>query len=232
MLDVWKSPSKLWHPRTMSKSPHDSRLVSVNQLLLGSTSPFRRKLLEASGVAFGAAAPNVDEAAISADRAETLAMARAIAKARAVAAAHPGALVIGGDQVLGLDGKTFDKAQTAGEARERLRLFAGRTHHLHSAVALAYGDRLVHEELVSVAMPMRRLSEAELDAYVATGEWRGSVGCYQYEHRGVHLFSGVRGDQSAIVGLPLQELLAALRALGLDALVKPEPPWTIRLPLS
>jgi septum formation protein len=76
---------------------------------------------------------------------------------------------------------------------------------------------------------MRPLGDAAIEAYLATGEWQGSVGCYQYEHRGVQLFEGVRGDQSAIVGLPLQELCAALRRLGLDVLEDPRGPWTLRL---
>lgn len=211
----------------MSKSPHDSRSLLVKQLILGSTSPFRRKLLEASGLVFTCAAPAVDEAAIQADDPQALARARARAKALAVAGQHPGALVIGGDQVLGLDGQTFDKVTTPEAALARLRQLAGRTHALHSALALAYGESLVAEELVSVAMPMRPLSEAALKAYVATGEWQGSVGCYQFEHRGVQLFTGVHGDQSAIVGLPLQELFAVLRQLGIDPLLNPQPPWTV-----
>lgn len=211
------------------KPPHHNRTFIVKQLILGSTSPFRRKLLESAGLVFATAAPDVDEAKITAGDAKALAQARADAKALAVAAKHPDALVIGADQVLGLDGRSFDKVTTAVEARARLRLLAGRTHHLHAALSLAFGQELVHRQIVSVAMPMRALCDAELDAYIASGEWQGSVGCYQYEHRGVHLFSGVQGDQSAIVGLPMQELLDGLRQLGVDTLVQPEPPWQIRV---
>ena len=153
----------------MANSPHQPRSVTVKQLILGSTSPFRRKLLEASGLVFGTAAPQVDESAIVAERAEVLAQARSAAKARAVATQFPECLVIGGDQVLGLEGQSFDKVTTAEAARTRLRQLAGRTHHLHSALTLAYGDTIIWEQLVSVAMPMRALTESELQAYVATG---------------------------------------------------------------
>lgn len=215
------------------KPPHHNRTLTVKQLILGSTSPFRRKLLEAAGLVFATAAPAVDEATITAADAKALAQSRADAKALAVAALQPTALVIGADQVLGLDGRSFDKVTTPEAARNRLRLLAGRTHHLHAALSLAMGSELLHRQVVSVAMPMRDLSESELDAYIASGEWQGSVGCYQYEHRGVHLFVGVQGDQSAIVGLPMQELLAALRQLGIDTLVQAKPPWQLSLaPLS
>jgi septum formation protein len=76
---------------------------------------------------------------------------------------------------------------------------------------------------------MRPLTPAELDAYIATGEWRGSVGCYQFENRGAHLFESVNADHSAIVGLPLQLLLRELRRLGINALVQPHGPWTLSL---
>jgi septum formation protein len=82
-------------------------------------------------------------------------------------------------------------------------------------------------QVVDVPMPMRPLSAADIEAYLLTQEWRGSVGCYQYENRGVHLFDGVAKDQSTIVGLPLQELLRALRDLGVDLLRQPQPPWRL-----
>ena len=163
-----------------------------------------------------------------------MASLRSEAKALATAALHPEALVIGADQVLGLDGRGFDKVHSAAAARQRLALLSGRTHHLHSGLALALGPaagrpaRLLASRVVDTAMPMRRLTDAELDAYVATGEWQGSVGCYQFENRGVHLFQGIEcGEHSAIVGLPLTVLLSELRALGVDTLVNPTGPWEL-----
>lgn len=212
-------------------SHHISRLT-VKQLVLGSTSPFRRALLQAAGVELGVQAPGVDETAIQAPDAAALARARARAKASAVAVARPECLVIGADQVLGLEGKSFDKAASAAEAVQRLTQLSGKTHYLYSAFCLAWAapgqsPRILCEDMVPVAMPMRALSEAAIAAYVATGEWQGSVGCYQYENRGVHLFNEVAAEHSAIVGLPLTALFGQLRRLGIDLLQAPHPPWTI-----
>src|SRR5690606_9894419 len=89
------------------------------------------------------------------------------------------------------------------------------------------GGRVLVAEVIDVPMRMRALTEAEIDAYVATGEWQGSVGCYQYEHRGAHLFDGPGADQSTIVGLPLYRLLTLLRELGVNGLTSPAGPWTL-----
>jgi septum formation protein len=165
-----------------------------------------------------------------------LAAARARAKAEAVAAAAGGALVIGCDQVLELSGTAFDKVSTAAAAAARLRLMAGRTHYLHSAYCLywrapeapgAVGALLLQERLLSTPMPMRPLSDAEIDAYVATGEWRGSVGCYQFENQGAQLFEAVSADQPTIVGLPVQDLCRELRRLGINPLLAPRGPWRL-----
>lgn len=134
--------------------------------------------------------------------------------------AAAGSLVIGADQVLSLDGYVFDKALSAEEAFQRLRQFEGRTHFLHSAFCLIAVDegrdiKTVYEEVVDVPMTMRRLSHEEILAYVATGEWEGCVGCYRIEGRGVQLFERIGGDHSAIIGLPLTQLYAAMRQLKL-----------------
>jgi septum formation protein len=135
--------------------------------------------------------------------------------------------------VLGCEGRAYDKARDAAEAREHLQSLAGRTHVLHSAVALALAPAgggapsLLEEFVVDIAMPMRALTPTQLDAYLATEEWRGSVGCYKFEGRGALLFEPLTADQSAIIGLPLTPLFAALRRLGVDLLTAPEGPWTV-----
>lgn len=208
-------------------------MASVKKVILASQSPFRRALLSAAGLEFEAAAAPIDEYTIHGDTPGVQASRRAEAKAMAVAAMHPDALVIGADQVLSFEDLTFDKAPNVATARERLQALAGRTHFLHSAFALAYGNRgdtpvIIHSERVDVGMTMRPLSDYEIEAYLATGEWRGSVGCYQYENKGIHLFSSVNGDHSSIIGLPLMPLLAQLRQLGINALLQPSPPWTLK----
>jgi septum formation protein len=190
-------------------------------LILASTSSFRRELLRSTGLSFECVGPKVDEKQILGAKPGETARLRARCKALDVAQREPQALVIGCDQVLGLGDRLFDKAATASEARDRLREFSGKTHILHSAVCLAAGaeagnEPLVIEEFITpVAMRMRPLSEQEIDAYVQTGEWQGCVGCYRFEEKGVHLFDEVGGDSSSIIGLPLLPLLGALRRQGM-----------------
>lgn len=192
-------------------------MLTKHKVVLASTSPFRRKLLEESGLSFTVAAPEVDEKTIVALPPRLLARKRAELKGLDVARRSlPSSLVIGADQVLSLDGFAFDKAHSADEAFQRLRQFEGRTHFLHSAFCLISvksdgAVQTVYEEVVDVPMTMRRLSNDEILAYVATGEWKGCVGCYRIEGRGAQLFERIGGDHSAIIGLPLTQLYAAMR---------------------
>jgi len=207
-------------------------MASVKKLILASQSPFRRALLTASGIDFTVAVADVDEYAITAVSPGEVSLKRAEAKALAVAAQHPGCLVIGADQVLSLGDQMFDKASERATARQRLLALSGHTHHLHSGFVLAYGRAdqtplTLTRRLVSAAMTMRPLTEGEIEAYLDTDEWRGSVGCYQYENRGVQLFTKVDADHSTIIGLPLLPLLEELRALGVNPLQQPLPPWVL-----
>lgn len=213
---------------------------NVTEIILASGSIYRRKLLESTGLNFRVETSRIDEEQIQVDIPAELAMARALAKSAEVAVRFPGALIIGADQVLGFEGKSYGKAVDAREARMRLTQFSGRTHTLHSAYVLAWkppaissakntgGSNALVKRIVDVAMTMRSLSEAEIDAYVATGEWKGCAGCYQAENRGVHLMSAPLGESSSIIGLPLPELLADLRALGVNGLLNPAGPWDLK----
>jgi septum formation protein len=190
-------------------------------LLLASTSATRRLLLESAALPVETASPDVDERAIEAESGGlapvALAEALARAKAAAVAAHHPGRVVVGADQVLALGDAIFHKPADAAAARAHLARLAGRTHHLHSAVALVHGDAT--EVFTETArMTMRPLDSEGIAAYVAcAGEARirSSVGGYQLEGPGIHLFAAVEGDHSTVLGLPLLPLLARLRAAGL-----------------
>lgn len=188
-------------------------------LLLASTSPTRRLLLESAALPVEAASPDVDERALEAEGAglspPDLALRLARAKAASVAARFPGRIVIGADQVLDLDGTVFHKPADAGEARAQLARLSGRTHALHSAVALAGA---VEDAFVETArLTLRPLDDRAIAAYVdCAGEARvrSSVGGYQLEGPGIHLFDKVAGDHSTVLGLPLLPLLARLRAAG------------------
>lgn len=188
-------------------------------LLLASTSPTRRLLLEGAGLPVETEAPGVDERAVEATCAglapAELALRLARAKAEAVAVRHPDRAVVGADQVLDLDGTALHKPGSAGEARAQLARLSGRTHALHAAVALA--GAITDGFVETARLTMRPLDAAGIAAYVAcAGEARvtASVGGYQLEGLGIHLFAAIEGDHSTILGLPLLPLLARLRAAG------------------
>lgn len=217
---------------------------SIQRVVLASSSPFRKKLLSSTGLEFTTQTAAVDEYALVGATPTETCFLRAKAKAEALALIAPGDLVIGCDQILALDGKSFDKAKDSEEAAARLKLFSGRTHYLINQITLTYhnhvlgegqeGPQILTSFEVTVPMQMRSLSHDEITAYVATGEWQGCVGCYQFENRGINLFDAVSGqpvaegafiDHSAVMGLPLVPLLAELRRLGVNALTNPRGPW-------
>jgi septum formation protein len=195
--------------------------AGVSDLVLASASPFRRKLLEAAGVAFRVVPATVDEAAIKrglgsrpgpAALAETL----AAAKAEAVSREWCNSLVIGSDQVVALGSRIFDKPGNLAEARAHLEALRGTTHRLFTAVALAQNGHTVWRQTESAILTMRAFSDAFLDRYLAEGGTRlcQIAGAYEIEGQGIQLFERVEGDHFTIVGLPLVPLLAELRARG------------------
>ncbi len=182
-------------------------------LVLASTSPARRALLEQVGLDFRCEAPGVEEqldpAADPVAQAESLAMQ----KARAVAERNPGAIVIGADQVLALGGRALGKPADEAEARAQLGEMAGRSHALVSGVAvLGPGGTVVGNE--ETRLTVRALRPEEIEAYLATGEWQGCAGGYRVEARGLALFERIDGDWTNVLGLPMPLLLGELRRRG------------------
>jgi len=191
-------------------------------LVLASGSAARRGLLAAAGLPFETVPAEIDERAVEAalpgaSSAET-ALALARAKALVVSAARPHALVIGADQVLSCAGRIFHKAAAREDALRALTALSGRTHGLTSAFALARNGEIVATGTEAADMTMRALDASALALYLdaAGPSVLGSVGIYQWEGIGAHLFERVDGDHSTILGLPMLKLLAALR--GLNAL--------------
>jgi septum formation protein len=127
---------------------------------------------------------------------------------------RPGKFVIGADQTLALETRLFSKPAGRTQAAEQLRALAGRSHELHSAVAVARDGKILFETVTVARMTMRQLNAAEIDAYLdEAGEAvTSSVGAYQLEGPGVHLFERIEGDHFTILGLPLLPLLAFLRS--------------------
>jgi septum formation protein len=178
-------------------------------LVLASRSPQRRALLGALGVPFRVVAPRAEEGD------DPLANARAKAREVAARAGVPeGGAVMGADTEVLLDGRTLGKPADAAAARRELRALAGRTHLVRSAVCLIT-QRGEREAVEDARVTFRALSEAAIERYVATGEWRDRAGGYAIQGAGAGLVERVEGHESTVVGLPVERLAALLEELGL-----------------
>lgn len=188
--------------------------MSPIPLVLASTSPHRRALLDQLGLAYEAVDPAVPEPLERFADPLAQAQAFALAKARAVAARRPGAIVVGADQVLAFEGEAWGKPVDGAEALTKLARLSGRTHALITALAvLGPGDAswTAHAES---RLTVRRLTAAQQQAYIDTEEWRGCAGGYRLEGRGLALFDRIEGDHTNIIGLPVPLLLSRLEQLG------------------
>jgi septum formation protein len=191
-------------------------------LVLASTSATRRKLLLDAGLAIETESPGVDERAIEAAAsaagatATELAVRLAREKALAVSRRRGEAAVLGADQILVLDGEILHKPADRHAARRHLLRLAGRPHTLITAAALARNGEILDVVLDEAELTMRPLDAAAIDTYLdlAGPAVLDSVGCYQIEGLGIHLFGNVTGDHATILGLPLRALLAVLRRRG------------------
>ena len=187
-------------------------------MVLASQSRARQLLLANAGIDFEAIPANIDERAAqqSAGLSAPADIAALLARAKAVAVSikKPARYVVGADQTLALGQRLFNKPSGRAEAAEQLRGLAGRTHELNSAVAVAHGGEIVFVHVALARMTVRPLNEVEIEAYLThAGEAvTSSVGTYQLEGLGVHLFERIDGDHFTILGLPLLPLLAFLRS--------------------
>jgi septum formation protein len=190
-------------------------------IVLASASKVRARLLQGAGLDITVRPAPIDEAVVKeAVRADSgalpagdLAAILAQAKAVSVSEADPESLVIGADQVLSLDDRIFDKPFSLDEARDNLVVLRGRTHILHTAVACARGGEVLWHHQSDASLTMREFSNEFLGRYLATAgdAVLASVGAYQLEGPGAHLFSHIDGDYFTILGLPLLPLLEFLR---------------------
>jgi septum formation protein len=183
------------------------------ELVLASTSPARRALLDTLGLPYRVEAPGVDE-----EVAEGTPPVQAVAllaerKARAVLARNPGALVVGADQLVSLQGRTLGKPPDEAAARQQLGALRGRTHDIFTGVCVV-GPAFLVSEVDVARLTVLPLTDAEVEASLAWGEWRGCAGGYRVEGRGQALFSHIEGDRTAIQGLPMQRVVRALREAG------------------
>ena len=193
------------------------------RLILASQSLARRALLEGAGLTFEALSAAVDEASIKESaRAEghsaaDTAILLADAKAARIARRHPDATIIGADQLLVCEGEWFDKPVDIAAAREHLHRLRNRAHELVTAVVVWRNGQRAWHHLATPRLTMRDFSEAFLDEYLAReGAFvTQSVGAYRLEGMGIQPMRDIRGEHTAILGLPLLPLLAYLRDAGI-----------------
>ncbi len=181
-------------------------------LVLASASPRRQALLAQLGIAFSVEPAHVDESAQPRESPRTYVARLAQTKAEVVSARHPGSLVLGADTTVALDGVVFGKPKDAEEARAMLSRLAGRTHRVLTAVATAGPRRAV--QAVETRVTFARASPEALAWYAASGEPLDKAGAYALQGLGGFLVERISGSHSNVIGLPLSETLALLRAGG------------------
>jgi septum formation protein len=190
-------------------------------LILASQSRARQALLANAGIAFEAIAADIDERALQSDSGLSapgeIASLLAGEKALRVSSHHPDRIVVGADQTLALGKQLFSKPAGRVQAAQQLRALSGNSHDLHSAVAVARDGKILFAHVSIARMTMRELSGPQMRTYLdEAGEAvTTSVGAYQLEGLGIHLFERIEGDHFTILGLPLLPLLAFLRGQGL-----------------
>ncbi len=194
--------------------------MSSRPLILGSTSAYRRELLERLRFPFEVAAPDVDETPQTGERPPELARRLALAKARAVARRHPSALVIGSEQVADLGGEPLGKPGTHERAVEQLRRMRGRTVIFQTAVAVVCLETGLEQlDLAPVRARFRDLSDAEIEFYLRAETPYDCAGSAKSEGLGIALLESIESDDpTALVGLPLIRTARMLRAAGLSLL--------------
>ena len=194
----------------------------TTKLILASSSPFRRMLMENAGLSFEAHAARIDERAVEAPlekagaKPDAVALVLAKAKAKEVSSRFPDGLVIGSDQTMSLDDRVFHKPTDMAEAANHLQTLSGATHRLNSAVAIVRNGAVVWGHLAHADLTMRPLTADFIGRHLARvgDKALSSVGAYQLEGEGIQLFEKIEGDYFTILGLPMLPLLEKLRDLG------------------
>ena len=182
-------------------------------LVLASASPRRRELLARLGIVPRAiAAADIDETPHKAELPRVY--AARMARAKALAVVGNAAFVLAGDTVVALGRRILPKAEDEATARQCLKLLSGRRHRVLSALALKAPDGTLRERLSETIVRFKPLSPAEIDAYLAGGEWHGKAGGYAIQGSAEGLIAWISGSHSGVIGLPLFETRALLKAAG------------------
>ena len=184
-------------------------------LILASASPRRRELIARLGLTPDGIAPaDIDETPAKGELPRDY--AKRMAREKAEAAASTDSFVLAGDTVVAAGRRILPKAEDEATARKCLELLSGRRHRVLSAIALRDPDGKMRERLSETVVMFKRLSPEEIDAYIASGEWDGKAGGYAIQGLAEGLISRIQGSHSAVVGLPLYETRALLKAAGFD----------------
>ena len=184
-------------------------------LILASASPRRLDLLGQIGIRPDAVDPaDIDESLQKGELPGPHALRLACAKARAVAARHAGAFVLGADTVVACGRRALPKAEDEAVARRCLEFLSGRRHRVHGGVALIDPAGRLGERSVETVVAFKRLSEAEIAAYLTSGEWHGKAGGYAIQGRAARFVRWLSGSYSNVVGLPLFETASLLDGHG------------------
>lgn len=187
--------------------------MSAAQLILASASPRRRELIARLGIEPSAiAAADIDETPLKAELPRVYAARMAREKALAVSGGD--AHVLAGDTVVALGRRILPKAEDEATARTCLKLMSGRRHRVLSTIALKAPDGTLRERISETIVIFKQLSAAEIDAYIAGGEWHGKAGGYAIQGSAEGLIKWIAGSHSGVVGLPLFETRALLKAAG------------------
>ena len=190
------------------------------RLILGSTSRYRRELLERLRLPFTVESPGVDETPLAGEGPADMAQRLALAKAHAVARLHPDAVVIGSDQVADLDGAAIGKPGSHERAFEQLRSMSGRSVVFQTAVAVVCAaSGFADSALAPVRVRFRTLSDAQIERYLRLEQPYDCAGSAKSEALGIALLESIESDDpTALIGLPLIRTCALLRAAGIDPL--------------
>jgi len=189
--------------------------ATLVRLILASASPRRLDLLARIGVVPDAVdAADIDETPARSELPAPHAERLSAAKAAAVAARHPGALILAADTVVAVGRRILPKTDAEDEARTCLDLLSGRRHRVHTAVTLIDGEGRARHRLSSSIVAFKRLTAAEVTAYLTSGEWHGKAGGYAIQGRAEAFVRFLSGSHSGVVGLPLFETRALLAAAG------------------
>ena len=193
-------------------------MTAPKRLVLASASPRRLDLLKQIGIVPDAVdAAELEETPLADETPRRIALRLAMAKAMDVAARHPGAYVVAADTVVAVGRRIMPKAADAAQVGDCLKLLSGRAHRVFTGVAVAAPDGRTASRLVESRVHFKRLSQAEVDAYLACGEGVGKAGGYALQGRAAAMVISLQGSYSGVVGLPLYETLSLLTGLGMPA---------------